>query len=237
MQQGGMGPVPPGAMPTAMLDNLRPSPDWPSSGMPPGGPRGPRRLMPVIAAAAVVLAAVIGFVAFHGHPAKKAASSGSTPAATSSAASQASQRDAAARLSALLAQSVTARGDVIDAVVAVRACRPSLPADAQIFAKAASSRERLLSKLRSLPGRSALPAAMLRDLGGAWQASAQADTDLAHWTNTKIARGCHAKGSDASLQASYGPDGQATTDKKAFAGLWDPIANQYGLTAYQWDQL
>jgi hypothetical protein len=237
MQQGGMGPVPPGGMPTAMLDDLRPAPDWPSSGMPPGGPRRPRRLMPVIVAAAVLVVVVIGVVVFHGHPTQKTASGGSTPAATPSAASKASQRNAAARLSALLAQSVTARGDVIDAVVAVRACRPSLQPDAQIFAKAASSRERLLSKLRSLPGRSALPAAMLRDLGGAWQASAQADTDLAQWTNTKIARGCHTKGPDASLQASYGPDGQATADKKAFASMWDPIANQYGLTAYQWDQL
>jgi hypothetical protein len=231
-----MGPVPPGGMPTAMLDDLRPAPNWPSSGWPSGGPpRRSRRLIPVAAAAAVA-AVVIGVLVFKGHPAQHAASSGSTPAATPSG-SKASQQNAAARLAALLGQSVTDRGDVINAVVDVRACGASLQQDAQIFATAASSRERLLTRLRNLPGRSVLPAAMMQDLRGAWQASAQADTDLAQWANTKIARGCHTKGTDTSLQASYAPDGQATADKKAFARLWDPIANQYDLTAYKWSQL
>jgi hypothetical protein len=233
-----MGPVPPGGMPTGMLDNMRPAPDWRPSGWPPGGPRRSRLLMPVAAGATAALAViVIAVFLFKGQPPQQAPGSGPTSPVSPSAASAASRQNAAAQLSALLGQSVTDRGDVINAVVDVRACGPALQQDAQIFATAASSRERLLTRLRNLPGRSALPAAMMRDLEGAWQASAQADTDLAQWANTKIARGCHTKGTDTSLTASYSPDGQATADKKAFAHLWDPIANRYGLTAYKWNQL
>ena len=39
------------------------------------------------------------------------------------------------------------------------------------------------------------------------------------------------------LRASSGPEAQASTDKQAFARLWNPIARQYGLTTYQRDQL
>jgi hypothetical protein len=38
-------------------------------------------------------------------------------------------------------------------------------------------------------------------------------------------------------QAATGPDDEATSYKQEFAGLWDSLADEYGLTAYQWDQL
>jgi hypothetical protein len=148
------------------------------------------------------------------------------------------QRQAAAQLSALLPQSGTDRADVIDAVGNVRSCGKNLRKDVQIFSTAASNRRALVSKLGSLPGRSALPAAMLTDLSGAWQASAQVDTDLAQWAATAASHGCHKGNSkDHSLQASYGPDGQATAGKQAFARLWNPLAKRYGLRTYQWEQL
>jgi hypothetical protein len=79
---------------------------------------------------------------------------------------------------------------------------------------------------------------MIQDLTSAWQASAQADRDLAHWARDEVSRCTPRKsGSNASLQASYVPDAEATTSKKAFARLWNPIASRYGLTNYQWDQL
>ena len=141
------------------------------------------------------------------------------------------------RLSGLLAQSVTDRAAVINAVADVRGCGPSLRQDARIFARAASSRLRLLSRLGSLPGRSLLPAAMLQDLTGAWQASAQVDTDLARWAGDNIARGCRRTGrSDAGLRASYAPEDQATAAKHAFATLWNPVARRHGLTTYQPNQ-
>jgi hypothetical protein len=78
---------------------------------------------------------------------------------------------------------------------------------------------------------------MLSDLSGAWQASAQVDADLARWASAAAGH-CH-KGNakDPSLQASYGPDGQATADKQSFARLWNPLARRYGLQTYQSAQL
>ena len=204
----------------------------------PDGPRRPRRpavpLVPVIVAVALV-AVVAGIVIFRGHSGSTAASgsTGSTP----SASSQNARRQAAVRLSELLARSVTDRAAVIDAAADVRGCGPSLHQDPRAFATAASSRQRLLSRLGSLPGRSLLPAAMLQDLTDAWQASAQVDIDLARWADDMVARGCHRSSrSDARLRASYVPQGQATSSKQAFASLWNPVARRYGLTTYQPNQ-
>jgi len=225
----GLDPVPPDDLPTAMLGDLR-------LASPSGGPRRPRRpLVPVIVAAALV-AVVAGIVIFWPHPGSTAASG--TTGTTPSASSQDARRQAAVSLSGLLAQSVTDRAAVTGAAEDVRGCGPSLRQDAQTFARAASSRQRLPSRLESLPGRSLLPAAMLQDLTSAWQASAQVDTDLARWAEGKIARGCHRNSPpDARLRASYVPESQATVGKRAFASLWNPVARQYGLTTYQRNQL
>ena len=185
--------------------------------------------------AAALVAVVAGVIIFLAHSGSTAASgtTGTTPPASS----QDARRQAAVRLSGLLAQSVTDRAAVIDAAADVRGCGPSLRQDARTFARAASSRQRLLSRLESLPARSLLPAAMLQDLTGAWQASAQVDTDLARWAEGKIARGCHRNSrADASLRASYVPEGQAIAGKQAFASLWNPVARRYGLTTYQPNQ-
>jgi hypothetical protein len=219
-----LGPASSGELPTTMLGGLRLAPA-------PSRPRRARRpLVPVIAAVALV-AVVAVVIIFRAHSGG-AAATGTTPSTSSQDA-----RQAAAGLSGLLAQSVTDRTAVIDAVADVRGCGPSLPKDARTFASAASSRQRLLSRLRSLPGRSLLPAMMLQDLTSAWQASAQVDTDLAGWAADNITRGCHHNSrSDAQLQASYAPERQATAGKLAFARLWNPLASRYGLTTYQRNQ-
>jgi hypothetical protein len=222
------GLVPSGDPPTAVLGDLRLAPAA-------GGPRRPGRLLvPVIVAALVaVVAGVVVFRALSGSTA-----AGGTSGTTPSVSSQDARRQVAVRLSGLLAQSVTDRAAVIGAAEDVRGCGPSLRQDARTFARAASSRQHLLSLLATLPGRPLLPAAMVKDLSSAWQASAQVDTDLARWTQDNIARGCNRNSrSDSSLRASYIPEGRATAGKRAFATLWDPIARQYGLTAYQRNQL
>jgi hypothetical protein len=225
----GPGPVRSGDLPTAMLGDLRLAPAS-------GGPRRSRRPpVPLIVAAALVTV-VAGVVIFRAHSGSIAArgTTGTTP----SSSSQDVRRQAAVRLSGLLAHSVTDRAAVIDAATDVRGCGPSLHQDARTFASAASSRQRLLSRLGSLPGRSLLPAAMLQDLTGAWQASAQVDLDLARWAQDNSARGCHRTSrSDAGLRASYVPEGQAIAGKRAFASLWKPVARRYGLTTYQPNQL
>jgi hypothetical protein len=211
---------------TAMLGDLRQAPAS-------RGPRRPRRpLVPVIVAAAL-LAVVAGIVIFRSHGGS-AAATGTAP----STSSQDARRQAAVRLSVLLAQSVTDRAAVTNAAEDVRGCGPSLHQDAQTFTRAASSRQHLLSRLESLPGRSLLPAALLRNLTTAWQASAEVDTDLARWAADTMARGCHHNSrSNAGLRASVAPESQATVGKHAFARLWNPVARGYGLRTYQPSQL
>jgi hypothetical protein len=150
----------------------------------------------------------------------------------------ASRQQAAQALAALLAQSGTDRVAITQAFNAVADCSAGLSQDETIFSNAASSHQALLGKLAGLADRSALPAPMLRDLTAAWQASGQADQDFANWTRDEIAHGCSTNyQSDASYQAATRPDDQATTDKKAFAALWASIAAEYGLPAYQYNQI
>lgn len=145
---------------------------------------------------------------------------------------------AAQGLAGLLSQSVEDRSAIVNAVSDVTNCGPNLSQDPQTFDSAAASRQSLLSDLASLPDRSALPAQMLASLDGAWQASVAADQDFAQWAQDELAQGCTPNDqSDSNFQAAAGPDGQATVDKQAFVGLWNPIATQYGLTTYQWGQL
>ena len=95
-----------------------------------------------------------------------------------------------------------------------------------------------MSQLACLPAHTALPPSMLQDLTRAWQASASADQDLSQWAQDESSGGCtpndHA---DPHFQAAAGPDNQATSAKKAFVSQWDPIASEYGLASYQWNQL
>jgi hypothetical protein len=160
-----------------------------------------------------------------------------SPSAVSSSAVP-SRRQAAQALAALLPQGGADRTAVTQAFNAVAGCSPGLSQDETIFSNAASSHQGLLGKLAALPGRSALPAPMLQDLTAAWQASGQADQDLARWTQDEIAHGCSTNyRSDTGYQAAIAPDDQATTEKKAFAALWAAVAGEYGLPLYQYNQI
>jgi hypothetical protein len=149
-----------------------------------------------------------------------------------------SPQQAAANLAGLLASSVADRSSVVNAVADISNCGPGLRQDPRVFGSAAASRQRLLGELASMPGRSALPASLPQELTSAWQASAVADQDFAHWARDELSHACvpndHA---DPGYQAATGPDNQATAAKKAFARSWQPIAGRYGLHTYRWDQL
>jgi hypothetical protein len=225
---------------------------WPQAGPGPGhtsglsgigsrlsGLRGKRPHGPVIpaigvAAAIVVIAAIIVAVR-GGGSSNQAGNNTPAPGATASAPARQSdpaQRQAAAQLAGLLSQSGGDRGDVNHAYFAVQACR-TLPRDRQVFAKAAANRQNLLNKLGSLPDASALSPAMIQALTGAWHASAQADTDYAHWA-ASLEHGCKPgkTAGNPNLKASFGPDGTATADKQQFTRLWNPLAGKYGLPTY-----
>jgi hypothetical protein len=208
----------------------------------PGG--GRRRFIPVLIAVAMAVVVVVGVVVVlqslrGGTSSPPTAGPTSTPKSSAAApVSKQAQQQAATRLAGLLSQSGSDRGAVIDAVVDVENCGKSLAQDERTLSRAASNRRILLTKLGSLPDRSTLPASMMSALTGAWQASAQADSDLAKWA-TDEASGCHKKTvqNDPNYKASLGPDSQATNDKQSFIAQWNPIAARFGLKTYQWEQL
>lgn len=163
------------------------------------------------------------------------APSAATPSIVPSDA-QAIEPVGAQNLAQLLASSVADRAAIVAAVSDVDAC-VNLSEDLQTFQQAALSRDQLLIQLNALPDSSALPAQMLQDLAGAWKASYQADEDFGAWAEDQSA-GCTANdSSDPNFQAATVPDNLATSDKQAFVSLWDPIAETYGLTVYQWNEL
>jgi hypothetical protein len=160
------------------------------------------------------------------------------PSSVTGTPSSPSAQQAAASLAGLLTQSVSDRSSTVNAVNSISACGPALSQGPQVLDSAAAARQRLLAQLASLPGRSALSGQMLQALTGAWQASATADQDFARWAQDELSRGCTQNDqADPNFQAAAAPDTQATTDKKAFVNLWNPIAARYGLTSYTWNQL
>ncbi len=148
------------------------------------------------------------------------------------------QQEAADSLASLLAQSVSDRNAVNDAYNDVMRCGPDLEQDVQTFRSAVTSRQRLVNQLAMLPSQSALSPQMLQDLAGAWRESSQADSDYAAWAQDQISAGCTPNStSDPDYAAADNPNLQATADKTAFISLWDPLAAQYGLMAYQQNNL
>jgi hypothetical protein len=228
------------------------SPQWEPPASSPAADAGPADSAPerhwrllatglfALVAAVIVVPALLIAHSFHGLTGGASAAARPTakqPAPGPGAAAP-SQRAAAARLAALLAQTAADRSAIVGAVGAVEDCTAALGQAPQIFQNSAASRERLLQQLATLPGRSALPATMLQALTGAWQASAAVDTDLGRWAQDEAAKGCQPHDhADASYQASNPPDVQATNDKAAFVSGWDAIAAKYGLTRYQTSQL
>jgi hypothetical protein len=242
------GQFPPSPGQAADLFGLRaqPAPNPPR-------PRRSRALILALLLPAVIAAAVIFFVLRSSHATRPSASAtptsaddqssvrATTPAPSASPASSSariSEQQAAINLAGLLSQSVADRSAITAAVTDVNQCGPSLNQDPQTFQRAAASHQQLLSRLSSLAGSSALPAAMLQSLTSAWQASAAADKDLGQWAQDEVSKGCLQNDqADTNFKAAAGPDGQATTAKKAFVSQWNPIASQYGLATYQWNQL
>ena len=160
------------------------------------------------------------------------------PSSETGMATETPKQEAAESLASLLAQSVTDRTAIDNAYDDVQSCGPGLSADAQAFQDAATSRQQLVSQLANLPSGAALPAQMLQDLSGAWQASDATDSDYAQWVLDEQAGNCTPDDTaDPSFQAASGPNQEATHDKLAFTSLWDQLADSYGLTQYSPDQL
>jgi len=225
---------------------LRSGPARDPASWPRGGRRRPRPLL--LSLVVLIVAGIVAVVLLVHRPshtgqvaatAHTGAAGGQSAKASASATSTLPPRQQAANaLAALLGQSVTDRSAITGSVSDVNQCGPTLSQDAQTFDTAATSRQHLLSQLAGLPARAALPASMLQDLTRAWQASTAADQDLSQWAQDESSGACtpddHA---DPHFQAAVGPDNQATSAKQAFVSQWNPIASEYGLANYQWNQL
>jgi hypothetical protein len=230
------GPYGPGAQygPDGMPLDMGGGPPGARSRLPFKRPKG--KLVPVAVGgglAVIVIAALV--LSMHGSSSSNAGAStpGGTPTASASTTSALSQQQAATALSGLLAQSGKDHAAVNAAVSNVTACGKGLSRDAQVFSTAANNRRTLLTKLGQLPGRAALPPAMISDLTAAWEASATVDADLAKWA-TDAAGHCR-KGNlnDPNYAATIPFDSKATNGKIAFVKLWNPLAKKNGLPSYQ----
>jgi hypothetical protein len=218
-------------------------PDGSSPGEPASGlgrlreklPKGAVLPVAVAGAAVLVVAGALVVSLQGGSSANNTAGTGTSATAspgTTSSSSGVSAAAAAAALNGLLQQSGVYRARVNVAVSEVQSCAKGLRGDARIFAKSAANRQTLLAKLQTLPGRQALPVAMLAHLTAAWQASVTVDTDLARWASG-AARHCHRGNSgDPNLAAMQPYDSQATNDKDEFVGAWNRLAKKYGLPTY-----
>jgi hypothetical protein len=165
------------------------------------------------------------------------ASPGASPSPSASA-SAASAQQAASSVATMLSQSVSDRAAIISAAGDVGSCGPNLAADPKVFDSAASSRQSLLAGLAAMPGRAALPTALIGDLTQAWQASLAADQAYAKWANDEITRGCVRDDTgDPGYQATITPNLNATKDKTAFVAQWNAVAARYGLKQYKPGQL
>ena len=202
-----------------------------------GGLRGRGPLIPALAIGAVAAIVIVALVLVNHHSPgspSSSASSGSTGAsATAGSSGGTAEQAAATQLNTLLAQSGKYRAEVNVALDDVLACKSLRPAR-DAFAASATNRRNLLTQLAALPGRSALPPALLQDLTTAWQASIQVDSDFRAWAQDEIGGGCNPKKvtSDPNYQASNQFEGPASSNKAKFAQAWKPIAAKYGLPAY-----
>jgi hypothetical protein len=239
-------------------------PSGPSGSRRPPGPgdRDRRDRAPLIwsvLAAALVAVAVVFVLLLHpfGHhqtagntanSTRSASPAPSSPTASSPAASASgsvsptaaagTERQAASSVAGMLTRSVSDRSAIVSAYNDVANCGPNLAGDAGVFTRAANSRTAILANLAAMPGRSALSPVLLSDLTKAWQASVAADQALARWASDESTQGCVPNStSDPGYQASTAPDNEATKYKTAFTTQWNPIANRYGLTTYQPNQL
>jgi hypothetical protein len=212
-----------------------------------------------VLAAALVAAAVVFVLLLHpfGHheTAGNAANSSrttlpasSSPTASSPTASASgsvsptaaavTERQAASSVAGMLTRSVSDRSAIVSADNDVASCGPNLASDAGVFTRAANSRTAILANLAAMPGRSALPAAVLSDLTKAWQASVAADQSLGRGARHESTHVCVPNDTgDPGYQASTAPDNEATKYKTEFTTRWNPIATRYSLTTYQPNQL
>ncbi|MGW6271376.1 hypothetical protein [Streptomyces sp. NPDC055060] len=149
-------------------------------------------------------------------------------------------KEQAVALDKLLADSNNSRDSVIAAVRNVGKCA-DLAKSATDLRNAAKQRNGLVTRLSQLsvdklPANDRLTASLTK----AWKASAAADNHYAAWAGQVAGKkGCkkgHARNTPQTV-AGNKSSGEATVAKQEAAGLWNTIAEKYGLTTRDKSQL
>ncbi|MEU6508640.1 hypothetical protein [Streptomyces sp. NPDC046942] len=171
----------------------------------------------------------------------KTVAAASPAAQGSSGAAADPARQQAVELDKLLADSGNSRASAIKAVADIKQC-DNLDGAATDLRDAATQRNDLVTRLGKLsvdklPDNGALTDALTK----AWQASAAADSHYAAWADQVKGggKGCRKGHARVTGQAAAGDraSGTASAQKVKAAGLWNAIAQKYGLTQRQPTQL
>ena len=195
---------------------------------------------------AVMLAVMLALIAQaladrggSGPPPNLVASGGSatssTPGAGSSSASTAAGR-AAAKVDALIAQSVSDHQSVVAAIGQIGS-RTNPTSAATTLSNVAVQRQHVDDQLVSvdwaaLSGGRELEA----ELDAALRASTASDSDYATWGRHVAASGCAAGQSaaqDGAYTAAQASDSSASSAKTQFVEAWNPLASSFGLPTRQ----
>ncbi|WP_329337899.1 hypothetical protein OG866_24720 [Streptomyces sp. NBC_00663] len=150
-------------------------------------------------------------------------------------------KEQAVALDKLLADSGDSRASVISAVGNVKACK-DLGQAATDLRNAATQRNDLVTSLSALSvDKLANHSELTTALTKAWKASASADNHYAAWADQVASnkKGCKKGQARSTPQTVAGnqSSGEATTQKKTAARLWNAIARTYGLTERTYTQL
>jgi hypothetical protein len=92
----------------------------------------------------------------------------------------------------------------------------------------------------SIPYGWALPSEMLLDISDVWGAEQQQYAALTTWASNeeKSVSGCSRDyAANTYYQLATQPDSDETLEKHLFVSSWNPLAIQWRLPTYQWDQL
>jgi len=196
----------------------------------PGRRPGMTRLLLAAAAVAMVAGTVAACVALSrgSRPGESVVSPASSSAPSTSSASALASRQAA-DVSGLLGSSAATRRELQGAVDQVRYCMNLSGAVGRIRG-VVNQRSAEDSQASALTTAALANGGTLKsDLIAVLRDSLQADRDYLIWARQQLSSGCVPAAASSAYNSAFQADQQARVAKQAFAGVWDPVAAQYGV--------
>ncbi|MFD0691517.1 hypothetical protein [Actinomadura fibrosa] len=206
-----------------------------------GGPSKP--LLIAVAALVTIAVAAVAFVAWPGGGGSSSAAKTTTPRPANTKVAQTNKipsaaREQAAAMNAILVASGETRGILAGALGRARTCK-TLPAAIQGFQTVAQRRQNQLRRNRELKLDKLSNGERLRgSLQQALQASLDVDQALLRWARANQ-RKCKGKPRPdaAHVPGRAAAERRATTAKRQFVNLWNPVARTTGQPQRGWQQV